>query len=63
MNLTEQEIGMGLMVVTCKCCGNVHKAHKQMNACSYSLTPNFGCAKCQGVVPKSRMIAAQAKAV
>lgn len=61
MNLTEQEIEMGLMVVTCKCCGSAHKAHKEMNACSYSFTPNFGCAKCQGVTPKNRVIAAQAK--
>ena len=61
MQLTEQEIGIGLMVVTCKCCGHVYKAHQAMNACSYSLNPNFGCIKCQGIVPKSRLIAAQAR--
>jgi hypothetical protein len=63
MRLTEQEVGIGLMIVTCKCCGEVYKAHIQMNACTYSLNPNFGCDKCQGVVPNSRMIAAQAKAL
>jgi len=63
MRLTEQEIGMGLMVITCKCCGNVHKAHKMSNALAYSLTPNFGCNKCQGIVPAERNIAAQARAV
>lgn len=49
MKLTEQEKQMGLVVVTCKCCGEVHKAHKMQNSCAYSLTPNYGCDKCQGI--------------
>ena len=49
MLLTDQEIGMGIMVVSCKCCGNVYKAHSTANACTYSLIPNFGCPKCLGV--------------
>lgn len=52
MKLTEQEIGMGLILVTCACCGEVNKAHKMNNACSFSLTPNYGCCKCQGIPPK-----------
>jgi hypothetical protein len=63
MKLTDQERGMGLMVVTCKCCGNEHKAHGAMNACSYSMTPNFGCDKCQGVVPKSKLIELQQQSI
>ncbi len=49
MELSEQEKGMGLMIVTCTCCGNVHKAHQASNALTYSLTPNYGCMKCQGI--------------
>ena len=52
MNLSQQEIGLGLIVVTCTCCGNVHKAHKMNNACSYSLRPNYGCNACQGIPPR-----------
>ena len=51
MTLTDQEIGMGIVIATCKCCGNVYKTHKLSNACNYSLTPNFGCDECQGIVP------------
>ena len=63
MKLTEQERGMGLVVVTCLCCGEVYKAHQQENACGYSLTPNFGCRKCQGVVPEIDRIKAQRAAL
>ncbi len=49
MEITDQEIGMGVIVVTCKCCGNVYKAHQLSNACAYSMTPNYGCEKCKGV--------------
>lgn len=49
MILTDQERGMGLLVVTCLCCGNVYKAHQMSNALSYSLIPNYGCEKCKGV--------------
>lgn len=59
MKLTEQERGQGILVVTCKCCGNVYKAHELSNACSYSLTPNFGCRECQGVVPSQDLAEAQ----
>ena len=48
MNLSKKEIGMGLVVVTCSCCGNVHKAHKTSNACAYG-PPNYGCYQCQGM--------------
>ena len=54
MKLSEQEIGMGLMIVVCKCCGNVYKAHGLSNALAYNLTPNFGCEKCQGFAPENR---------
>ncbi len=53
MNLSEQEIRMGLMVVRCTCCGNIHKAHGMQNACSYSIQPNYGCEKCQGIPEKA----------
>ena len=53
MKLTEQERGLGLVVVTCTCCGNVHKAHEMNNACSYSLRPNYGCNECQGIPRKA----------
>lgn len=49
MKLTDQEKGMGLIITKCKCCGNVYKAHQITNALAYSLTPNYGCPKCQGV--------------
>lgn len=49
MVLTQQEKDLGIIAVTCKCCGNAYKAHGIMNACSHSLTPNFGCEKCQGI--------------
>ena len=52
MNLSQQEIGMGLIIATCTCCGNVHKAQKMQNACSYSLRPNYGCNACQGIPPR-----------
>ena len=63
MGLTEQEIGMGLLVVTCKCCGNEYKAHMASNSLTYSFTPNYGCSKCQGVMPESVRIAAQRQAL
>ena len=49
MELTKQEIGMGLVVATCTCCGNVYKTHGMVNACFYSTNPGFGCSKCQGI--------------
>ena len=49
MKLSEQEAGMGLVIVRCTCCGNVHKAHQMSNACSYSLQPNYGCDDCKGI--------------
>ena len=63
MKLTEQEIGMGLVAVTCKCCGNEYKAHMISNALSYSLTPNFGCDKCQGIVPEELKVKLQREAI
>jgi len=63
MKLTEQERGMGLMVVTCSCCGNIYKAHQMNNSLAYNLTPNFGCSKCQGILPKENMAERQAKAL
>ena len=49
LTLSEQEIGMGLMIAKCTCCGNAHKAHIAQNACSYSMLPNYGCKQCQGI--------------
>lgn len=55
MRLTEQERGMGLVVATCKCCGNVYKTHQMANSLTHGMTPNFGCSECQGVPPKSNI--------
>lgn len=58
MKLTDQEVGLGLVVVTCKCCGEVYKAHGLQNACTYGATPNYGCDKCQGIpnLPVKKLI-------
>jgi hypothetical protein len=63
MDLSEKEIGMGIVVVKCKCCNQSHKAHMVSDACSYSLTPNYGCENCQGVPPKSLLVEMQAKSI
>jgi RNase P subunit RPR2 len=49
MELTEREKGMGLMIVTCLCCGETHKTHEANNTMTFSLIPNYGCEKCKGV--------------
>jgi len=54
MRLTPQDIGVGLMVVTCKCCGNVYKTHESCNALAYSLISNFGCHECTGLIKNER---------
>jgi len=59
MKLSDQERMQGIVVATCKCCGNVFKTHEEANACGYSLNPWFGCRDCQGVVPKQRLVDAQ----
>lgn len=61
MKLAEQERAMGLMVTTCKCCGEVYKTHQMANACGYSLTPGYGCQKCQGVAPRQSQLEALSK--
>ena len=48
MRLTDQEIGAGLVITRCTCCGHVYKTHMTSNACAFSLTPGFGCHECQG---------------
>lgn len=55
MKLTEQEVGMGLIVVTCLCCDNVYKAHEL--SCSFGfngLARNYKCRKCQGIKPEDQ---------
>jgi len=49
IKLNELEISLGIIIVKCKCCGNKYKSHPAANACTYSLTPGYGCAKCKGV--------------
>jgi len=55
MRLTDQERGMGYLVATCKCCGNIYKTHQMANSLIFSMTPGFGCGECQGVLPKSNI--------
>jgi len=48
IKLNELEEGLGIIIVKCKCCGDEYKSHPAANACTYSLTPNYGCITCKG---------------
>ena len=50
MELTDTDRQNGLMIVECKCCGNIYKAHKASNSTQYSMHRNFGCHECKGVI-------------
>ena len=48
LGMLGQAQGVPLINCKCICCGHEYKDHPIANACCYSVTPGWGCYRCQG---------------